>query len=130
MRGSGFWTLFLTGAGPLLDSGREYLPACGGSAAKGTSPQAEAPLLGTDFPEVHRRPLVQTPDAREYLLFDLTCLVRGNEVSFCAGEAHWAIRLLAGIPGFLGGIGPIPRDYGERPHLSVMFVTKRLQTVC
>ena len=70
---------------------------------------------------------MRTPDAREYL--DLTCL-ESNEVSFSAGESHWAIGLFAGVLGFVAGIGPIPRDYGDNPHLSVIFVTKRLQTVC
>ena len=113
----------------LLPCCHEYLPACEGGFAEWASPQAEAPLVGADLLEVHQCSIVRTADARDYLLFDLTCLVRGKEVSFCAGEAHSATRPLAGVLRCLSGIGPIPRDSGDKAHPRVMFVTKRLQTV-
>lgn len=106
------------------------LLACGSGCAEWASPQAEAPLLGTDFSEVHEGPIVRTPHAREHFLFDLTSLVRDNEVSFCAGEVHLTIRFLARVLRFSSRLGPIPQDRGNKPHLGVMFVTKRSQAVC
>lgn len=109
-------------------SARYAFPVCGSGFAEWAPPQAEAALFGADLSEVHQCSIVRTADVR-YRLFELTCLARAEEVSFCDCVTHKATRLLADVLRFLNGIGPISRVSEDKPHPSVMFETKRLQTV-